>query len=536
MFIAGVLGSFVLYLVIGVVVGRRVKDRSDYYVAGRNAPTLLVAGTLVASFLSTVSFMGEVGFAYDGFPVVMLIVTVLNICGYVVGVLGFGRYLRRSEALTVPEYFGRRFDSRAVQSAAGVMVVLGIGLYLVAVTQGLALVLAQLLGWETWTAVVVVWLAYTAFTFLSGSKGILVNDTIMFFVFMVAGVVGMSWVVVRAGGPAAALDKLQALPGKPDGLSWHGVTGEAASLGSPGQVLVWAIATGLAWMAVVAVSPWQSSRYLMARDEHVSLRSAFIAMGTVGVLYVFLMFGAYTINLFNPDIEPSEVAFIWAAQHVLPPVLGVVVVTGIVAAGLSSASAFLALIGFSAAYDVRPRRPDGADDGGESEERALRRSRQVMLATALVVLLITLVTPPAVLEIGYFAATLFAAAWGPLAFWSVRSAELSARGALAGMIAGFLGVTAASLLTDVAGVRLPVWADPVFLGVLLSVAATWLADRGAHPTPEARAFRARLLTTPATDRDPRKLAATRRTATTTTAAFAAAGLALLVYYGIPALF
>ncbi len=59
MFVAGVLGSFALYLVVGVVVGRRVKNRSDYYVAGRNAPTLLVAGTLVASFLSTVSFMAR---------------------------------------------------------------------------------------------------------------------------------------------------------------------------------------------------------------------------------------------------------------------------------------------------------------------------------------------------------------------------------------------------------------------------------------------------------------------------------------------
>ncbi|MDI3388449.1 hypothetical protein QIS99_19890 [Streptomyces sp. B-S-A8] len=166
-------------------------------------------------------------------------------------------------------------------------------------------------------------------------------------------------------------------------------------------------------------------------------------MGTVGVLYLFLTFGAFTINLFNPDIRPSEVAFIWAAQHVLAPVLGVMVVTGIVAAGLSSASSFLALI---------------------------------------------------------------------------------------------LGVTVASLLTDVAGAHLPVWADPVFIGLLLSTAATWTADRGAEPTPEARAFRGRLLTTPATDRDPRKLNGTRRIATGTTAAFAAAGLALLVLYGIPAAF
>jgi Na+/proline symporter len=93
-FAAGVIFSFLVYLVIGTLVGRRVKSQSDYYVAGRSAPTILVSGTLVASFISTVAFMGEVGFAYDGYAVLMLILTPLNASGYVIGVLLFGRYLR----------------------------------------------------------------------------------------------------------------------------------------------------------------------------------------------------------------------------------------------------------------------------------------------------------------------------------------------------------------------------------------------------------------------------------------------------------
>ena len=46
-------------------------------------------------------------------------------------------------------------------------------------------------------------------------------------------------------------------------------------------------------------------------------------------LYIFLMLGGATINVFNPDISPSETAFIWAARNVLPVWLGVIVVTGI---------------------------------------------------------------------------------------------------------------------------------------------------------------------------------------------------------------
>ena len=40
--------------------------------------------------------------------------------------------------------------------------------------------------------------------------------------------------------------------------------------------LTYALILGLAWGIVVAVSPWQASRYLMARNEHTVIRSATI--------------------------------------------------------------------------------------------------------------------------------------------------------------------------------------------------------------------------------------------------------------------
>lgn len=51
-FFWGVIISVLIYLVVGLLAGRRVKDTSDYYVCGRNAPTLLITGTLFASMLS----------------------------------------------------------------------------------------------------------------------------------------------------------------------------------------------------------------------------------------------------------------------------------------------------------------------------------------------------------------------------------------------------------------------------------------------------------------------------------------------------
>ena len=42
-FFVGVIVSILLYLVVGLFAGRNVKDVDDYYVSGRNQPTLLIA-------------------------------------------------------------------------------------------------------------------------------------------------------------------------------------------------------------------------------------------------------------------------------------------------------------------------------------------------------------------------------------------------------------------------------------------------------------------------------------------------------------
>lgn len=529
-FAIGVLASFVVYLGIGTLVGRKVKTKSDYFVAGRRAPTILVTGSLVASYLSTVAFMGEVGFAYDGYPILMLVLTPLNAAGYVLGVVFFGRYLRRSQVLTVPEFFGLRFGSPGLRAVAGVTVVIGIGAYLIAVTQGASLVLANLLDLPMWIALLLVWAGYTAFTIFSGSPGVLITDTIMFFVFVIAGVAGMSYLIMAAGGPGAVAQELSGLASKPGMLSWHGVvSGPHAQMGSPAEALVWAITLGIVWMTIVAVSPWQSSRYLMARDEHVSIRSGIVAMVAVLFLYVFLMLGGASINVFNAGISPSETAFIWAAKNVLPTALGVLVVTGIVAAALSSASTFLSLIGFSVAHDLTPLLRGGDAD----PDVALRASRIVMLATGLIVLGVTYVAPPAVLTIGYFAATLFAASWGPVAVLAIYSDRITRRGAIAGMVAGFVCAFTLQGLVEFAGVALPIWADPVIISFLAGLSGALVGSLTEQPDPEGIAFRRSLLRVPQPEQARTRVRTTMRFALGAMPVFALLIATLLVLYYLP---
>ena len=383
----GILVSLAVYLAVGTYVGRKVKHLDDYFVAGRQAPTLLIVGTLVASLLSTTAFLGEVGMAYSGYGALILALVAINVTGYIAGALFFGRHLRRSRALTVPEYFGQRFASRRVQSVAGIMIVVGLGAYLMAVTQGTALVVTEVSNVPYRLSLFVVWAGYTAFTFYSGSRGVVINDTMMFLLFTVAAFVAMGCVVAAVGGWYPAVEALATFGEKPGIISWHGFTGPGANWETPADALTWSVILGLAWSVVVAVSPWQASRYLMAKNEHVVIRSGCGAGLALLALYPALMFCGAAINVADPRIEPPEGAMIWAAQHLMPTLAGVIVTAGIAAAGLSSATTFLSLVAFSASHDIVPR--EKADEGTR-----LRISRWSMIGVGVVALALSMVVPP----------------------------------------------------------------------------------------------------------------------------------------------
>lgn len=490
-YIIGVFATLVLYVIVGNYAGSRVKNMEDYYVSGRNAPTVLIVGTLVASFLSTNAMMGEVGFSYDGYPALLLWLVGINALGYVLGALFFGRYIRRSKALTVPEYFGKRFNSRKVQAAAGITVVVGITAYLLAVTQGASLLMADLLGVNREMALFIVWVVYTSFTFYGGSRGVIITDTMMFFLFVLVTFFATPYLVGTAGGWTEVVTKLANWEGVKAGIfSWHGAVGPEGFWPTPAAGLIWAIILGVAWMGVVMVSPWQTSRYLMAKSEHIVMRSAFIAGAVVLLIYLPISIIGSVMNVINPDLANGEKAFIWAAFNVLPDWLGILVLAGILAAGLSSASTFLSLVGFSVTRDII------GDYKLKDEKQRLRLSRVVMLTCGVVALVICYFQPPALLWITYFAGTVFAASWGPTCILSIWNSKITAEAAFWGIILGFVANSVAKLGSVYKLWSLPVWADPFVIGLVTSFIAIWIVSSFTKVTDAEREYQKSLFVVP----------------------------------------
>ena len=532
----GIVASLACYLAIGWYAGKRVRHLEDFFVAGRNAPTILILGTLVASFMSTNAFMGEAGMSYQGHAPLVIIMTCFNCLGYIVGAVFFGRYLRRSQALTVPAFFRARFNSRRIQMFAGISIVAGLSAYLLAVTWGMALIITEVTGFSEVAAIVLVWVSYTLFTLYSGSRGVILTDTVMFLLFSGIIVITCFFIVDAAGGWFSAIESLATYEAKPDIIAWHGRIGPDVYWQTEWEALIWASILGVAWGIVVAVSPWQTSRYLMARSEHVVLRSACGALIAMLLLYLITNFAAATVNLINPDITPAESTMIWVAMNLLPAALGAVLICGVLAAGLSSASTFLSLVGFSVSHDILGSGSEQGSAGGDNNTESrlhLRAARLAMLMVGLSVIGLALLLPRNIYWLTHFAGPLFASSWGVVAFMSIWSGRLTEAGAFWGMVAGFGVNVTMNALSLTGWVQWPVVADPILVGVVSSyLVVRVVSNRGVVSVTEAN-YRAVLHHMPPQERDPAVIRQTLMWPKVMVAMGVVIAVALTLFYAVP---
>ena len=66
------------------------------------------------------------------------------------------------------------------------------------------------------------WFSYTLFTLYSGSKGVVITDTLMFLLFCVATVIFVFYIIDGFGGVSRAVTDLTHVESKPDIAAWHG--------------------------------------------------------------------------------------------------------------------------------------------------------------------------------------------------------------------------------------------------------------------------------------------------------------------------
>lgn len=497
-YLTGMLITMVLYVIIGALISRKVKTANDFYVAGRNTPAYLITGSLVASFIGVGLFMGDVGEAYSGFfAPIMVAVGILSV-GYIVGSVFFGRYLRRSEAITIPQFFGKRFDSKAMKMLATITSIFIMLVYSLSCVQGIGTLMHVVTGLEYNICVILTVISFTAITILSGAKGVLITDTIMFMVFSVATIIGAVFIAKTVGGWTNAVNELAHYERIPGILAGSGNLDYFYPTGA--ENMVWAIGYGIAWMAVLMVAPWQSSRYLMAKDEHAVIRSSVVASVSVFLIEFLMCMAGVFINMVHPNMEQPSHALIWAAMNVMPVVLGIIVLSGVLASGISSATTFLSLIGSNITNDIMSIK---------KEKNQLLIGRIVILLVGLVICLLCIFNPPQIFWITYLGATIVACSWLPVAIASIWSKRVTKTGAFWGMLTGFVVSAIMKIYTAANAITLPIYFDPFFVGIVCSIIALIIGSALTKVTDKEKEERALLFMVPEEEKNPKEIKKTK---------------------------
>lgn len=514
--------SLAVYIVIGIFISRKVKTVDDYYVAGRRAPTLLISGSLIASYVGVALFMGDAAESYSGIFSSILFLAVMQTAGYVIGAIFFGRYLRRTGVMTIPEYFGKRFDSKAMRKLSAVTAIITMTVYLLSIVQGVGTLMSIVTGVDYKICIVVSVIVFTLITIISGSRGVLITDTLMAAVFTVAMILAAVFIAKSTGGWFGSIKILSSSAETRDLLSWSGKLD--VLYGSGFENIAWAFIYGIVWMSVCMVGPWQCSRYLMAKDERTVVKSAVPAVIGVALIEFLACIAAVFINIRNPGLEDTSHVMIWASMNILPTVLGVLLMTGILAAGISSATTFLSLVGASVANDVfeKPHKIGKIGIG-----------RITMLIVGVIVLTLTLTNPPQIFWIVYLGGSIVSASWMPVALASVLSKRLTKTGAFCGMLVGFVACFGLKLYANLTGTTLPVYLEPSFIGIICNIVAMVIGSLVTKVTPEEVSGRESLFIIPESEKSPEVARKVLRSTKSTIIVGVVVALVLILLWALP---
>ena len=475
-----IIGTIVVYmgvcLFLGYAAWRRTHNLADFILGGRSLGSWVTAFSAQASDMSGWLLMGLPGLAYlAGFDAVWMI------AGLIAGTWLNWRFIAaplrtRTEqlgnALTLPDYFERRFDdrSRVLRTLTAFFILVFFTFYTSSGFVATGRLFESLFGISYlesmfWGSLVM--LAYTFFGgFLAVSWSDVLQGTLMFIALVLVAAFG----VVHLGGPgemSAALDARNSALLEP-------------FLGSDGQALGWiGVVSLLAWGLGYPGQPHILARFMAARSAAEIPPARRVAMvWVIVVLVAAVIVGLAGVLLLDPPLAgpDSEKVFIRLATTFLHPVLAGICLSGILAAIMSTAAAQLLVASSAFAQDFYKglfRR-----DPGRAE--LLWVGRLAVLAIALLAFLLATNPDSKVLDLVAWAWAGFGAAFGPAIVLSLYWPRMTRNGALAGIIVGGLTVI---LWKQGSG---PIFALYEMLpGVVFATLAIWIVSRAGAREPVA---------------------------------------------------
>ncbi len=449
---------FILVLTIGFIYAKRANSSSsEYFLGGRKVGPWFTALSAEASDMSGYLLMGLPGLAYfTGFAD----------AGWTAIGLAIGTYLnwklvakrlrkytvKANDSITLPEFYSNRFhdDKNVLQCVAALIILVFFCIYTGSCFVTVGKLFNTLFGLDYAAMMVFGAIIVFLYTLIGGYLSVVATDFIQGCLMFFALAVVLIGSVTAVGGVENTAAFLQSIPGFLSGteiatpiLDDAGLQimqnntplfGEASDYGL--LTIVSMMAWGLGYfgmpqvlvrfMGIRSAAEVKQSRIIAVTWVVISLFCA-IAIGLVGRAVFPVMFGTQST---------AENIFIVLSQFLLPAFMCGVVVSGILAASMSSSSSYLLIAGSSVAENIYR----AIFKRNATDRQVMIVARITLTAVLLFGIAVAYDENSSIFYVVSYAWAGLGASFGPLTLFSLYWRRTTKQGALAGMISGMLTV------------------------------------------------------------------------------------------------
>jgi len=412
----------------------RTKQRTlrDYFLADRNIPWWAIALSIVAAETSTLTIISIPGLAYDT-DLRFLQVVMGYVAGRVIISFILLPHYFRGDLYTAYELIERRFGRRLRSLTAGLFLFTraaaeGVRVYAVAIVVAIAL------GTGEVASIAIITVLTLIYTFEGGLAAVIWTDVVQTFIYVGGTLVGMFTI-------------LHLVPG-----GWPAIHSLAENLGkfrvfdfSPSFWKVYTFWAGLIGGAFLTTASHGTDqlivqRLLAARNQRQSIM-ALLTSG-IAVFFQFALFLVVGVMLFAYYQVPSKMFgradFIYPTfiVHKMPHGVSGLLIAAILAAAMSNLSAALNSLASTSMIDFYLRNKPGMP-----EQRKIMLSRVATIGWALVLFVLAVLSlhkVSRVVEVGLQIASVAYGALLGVFLLGVLTRRANQRGAMAGMLCGFV--------------------------------------------------------------------------------------------------
>lgn len=441
--------TIVVYLIgmlfIGVYFTKKNNSTSDFYLGGRSLGPLVTAMSAEASDMSGYLLMGLPGLAYlsgiadVGWTVIGLAAgTYLN---WLLTSRRLRRYTQIVDAITLPEFFSKRFHDKKniLATIAAIIIIIFFIPYTASGFAACGKLFSSLFGVNYFGAMIISAIVIVGYTASGGFLAASITDFIQSIIMTAAIFAILVFATVTAGGVGAVTENVKSMSGF---LSLTHSYAADSGASTPYNLLH--IITTVSWGLGYFGMPHILLRFMAINDEkNLKLSRRVASIWVVIAMAVAICIGVTGRALSQMGIVETlensatetiiiRIAHLLSSYGIFPALIAGLVLSGILASTMSTADSQLLAAASSVSQNIMQEKLKLK----LTQKQSMLAARVTVIAIAILGIIIAKNPDSSVFGIVSFAWAGFGAGFGPVVICSLFWKRATIQGAIAGMAAG----------------------------------------------------------------------------------------------------